>query len=77
MVGAIGPSGSGKSSVVFAGLVPRLRGNDAAADRGRRGNGDRAPRPGTPDGADRDGGFVDLPIAQSRNTILGLSIAGP
>ena len=34
MVGVIGPSGSGKSSVVFAGLVPRLR---AASGAGRGG----------------------------------------
>jgi hypothetical protein len=48
MVGVIGPSGSGKSSVVFAGLLPRLRGAGGGsavtgngAD-GSRAGGDRA-----------------------------------
>ena len=32
MVAVIGPSGSGKSSVIFAGLLPRLRDSDAGGD---------------------------------------------
>ncbi|RIL10710.1 hypothetical protein DCC79_07205, partial [bacterium] len=36
MAGVIGPSGSGKSSVVFAGLVPRLRGNGGKGGAGER-----------------------------------------
>ena len=42
MVGVIGPSGSGKSSVVFAGLLPALR---AGSNADRAANGDRSPGP--------------------------------
>lgn len=32
LVAVVGPSGSGKSSLVFAGVLPRLRGNDSTTD---------------------------------------------
>ena len=45
MVGVIGPSGSGKSSVVFAGLLPSLSPvTQAAANGGGTNTGSRAPR---------------------------------